>query len=105
MRWERGRQSGGYEKLRLFEIPQRIDGWLIRYREGAGCDAHRDPVPGRRHYRLNIELRRPRRGGVFQGDVLVRLGRAVLFRPDENVHAVTRVVEGERLVLSLGVAI
>lgn len=31
MRWERGRQSGGYEKLRLFEIPQRIDGWLIRY--------------------------------------------------------------------------
>lgn len=49
------------------------------------------------------ELRRPRKGGEFHIErPLLRLGRLVLFRPDEQTHSVDMVEQGERWVLSLG---
>lgn len=67
---------------------------------------HTDPVTGKRHYRLNIELWKAKDGGRFYGcQPLLRLPRMVLFRPDTQTHAVSWVGEGTRLVLSFGLAV
>lgn len=109
-RWQPGRRGGGYEKLTLFAgrpwLP--VDMHLIRYRVGDFVGAHHDPVDGRRHYRINVELRRARRGGLFYAYPLAQVlffGRVILFRPDLATHGVTEVREGRRLVLSVGWAL
>jgi hypothetical protein len=110
-RWQPGRQGGTYSKLTLFAgrrwLP--VDAHLIRYGVGDFVAAHTDSVDGRRHYRLNIELRRARCGGFFyaypRSAIVFWRWRVVLFRPDLATHAVTQVKRGTRLVLSFGWAI
>ncbi|MBB4660337.1 2OG-Fe(II) oxygenase [Parvularcula dongshanensis] len=102
--WQLGRQGTGYEKRLLARgrWPLPFDVWLLRYRPGAGVPTHTDPVPGKRHYRLNVLLRRAE-GGVFHCErTLWRRGRVVLFRPDQSLHRVTPVTHGTRYVLSVG---
>lgn len=107
MKWIAGRQPGGYLKLPLFRLRRlRTDCYLIRYPAGTGVRFHTDPVEGRRHYRLNVVLRRPRSGGAFRmlGRPLLAFWRVYLFRPDRYAHTVETVQKGERWVFSLGVA-
>lgn len=104
-RWQPGRQSTGYAKLLLATAPWPVgfDLYLLRYRQGQGIPRHTDPVPGKRHWRLNVELVRSAQGGRFicHGPCH-RWGRVVLFRPDQCPHEVLPVQAGRRYVLSLG---
>src|SRR3982750_3791869 len=65
LRWQRGRQGTGYDKLLLVANPLLIpfDLYLLRFPDGTEIPPHKDPVTGKRHYRLNIILKRPRAGG------------------------------------------
>jgi hypothetical protein len=60
-------------------------------------------VTGKRHFRLNLILKRPKAGGEFVCvDPIFETRRIKLFRSDLSVHSVTRVQGGSRYVLSLG---
>jgi hypothetical protein len=86
----------------------RMDCWLLSMDEGDYVPWHKDEVDGASHHRLNIVLRKAKKGGAF---LIRRLGRrlpvpvtdrVILFRPDKAEHRVTRVRSGSRLVLSIG---
>lgn len=105
LRWRHGRQGSGYDKLLLATLPWPVpfDCYLIRYPEGSAIPTHIDPVAERRHFRLNVVLKRSPRGGEFVcADPIFSTARIKLFRPDVSEHSVTRVEGGSRYVLSLG---
>jgi hypothetical protein len=105
MRWQQGRQGTGYDKLLILVNPFLIpfDLYLLRFPDGTEIPSHRDPVTERRHFRLNIILKRPRSGGEFScQDPIFETKRIKLFRPDLSLHSVSRVEGGSRYVLSLG---
>jgi len=105
LRWQRGRQGSGYDKMLLATArwPLPFDCYLIRYPEGSQIPPHTDPVQAGRHYRLNIILKSPASGGEFIcATPLFASKRIKLFRPDACEHSVTRVVGGSRYVLSIG---
>ena len=54
-RWRPGRRNSGYSKM-LLAGGRTWDCWLLRYPVGSEVPLHHDPIPGRRHYRLNITL-------------------------------------------------
>jgi hypothetical protein len=97
LRWEEGRQGTGYRKL-LLGRGEHWDLWVIDYPPGTFIPRHVDPVPGRRHWRVNLRLRGE---DVYEGDFVWRLGPLLVFRPDVMPHAV-RTTAARRLVLSLG---
>jgi hypothetical protein len=104
-RWQRGRQGTGYDKLLLLANPFLIpfDLYLLRFPDGTEIPPHRDPVTGRRHYRLNIILKRSRAGGEFICESpIFETKRIKLFRSDLSLHSVSKVEGGTRYVLSLG---
>ena len=105
MEWTRGRLTEYfYEKMKIFSF-WRMDCYLIRYSAGCGVGYHTDLVPGKKHYRLNIQLKgidklcllddlrgtfnKPKRFRVFRAD------RMHAFGPTEEAG----------LILSFGVAI
>lgn len=101
--WVPGRQNSGYLKRLLARGPG-FDLYLLRYPSGSYIAPHTDPVPGRVHLRVNVLLKKPRSGGDFTGEVVyVDRPRVKVFRSDRT-HSITP-VEGERLVLSLGLAV
>lgn len=101
-RWNDGRQRSGYTVLPLF-MSKRFDLYLLRYRKGDGIADHRDPVPGRRHFRLNWIVWNAAEGGEFKcTDTIWSTGRIKLFRPDINTHSVDPIRSGSRWVLSVG---
>jgi hypothetical protein len=105
VRWQRGRQGTGYDKMLLLTAPWPLpfDCYLIRYPDGSEIPPHTDPVAAGRHYRLNVILKAPRSGGEFVcAKPLFATTRIKLFRPDTCEHSVTRVVGGSRYVLSVG---
>ncbi len=105
LRWERGRQGTGYDKLLVIANPILVpfDCYLLRYPIGTYIPPHRDPVAGGQHYRLNIVLKRSPVGGDFICDKpIIQSRRLNLFRSDIATHSVTLVEGGARYVLSLG---
>jgi hypothetical protein len=105
MNWQFGRQGTGYLKVLLLEgtWPLRFDSYLLRYPEGSSIPPHVDPIERGRHYRLNIVLKEPQRGGVFQCKKPIYTSRRVnLFRSDISEHSVTKILHGSRYVLSVG---
>jgi hypothetical protein len=102
MKWEPGRQGGGYRKLRLL-LGRNFDAYLIHYPKDTGVDWHRDPVPGKRHFRLNVLVYGQDRF-FMQWKPIFRWGPFCLFRPDLCLHRVPP-VDRPRLILSVGVAI
>lgn len=103
--WTPGRQGSGYLKFKLCALEPYFDAYILRYPTGSQIPAHRDPVEGRAHYRLNLVLWRPTVGGEFQCHSSIFQGsRVTLFRPDLHVHSVSPIQEGSRLVLSLGMS-
>ena len=104
-RWDVGRQGSGYDKMLLLTAPWPIafDSYLIRYPVGAHIPPHTDPVTGRRHFRLNVIVKRSRGGGEFIcSNPIFSTARIKLFRPDRCEHSVTEVTGSRRYVLSLG---
>ena len=100
--WILGRQGTGYYKLKLFQSRLLgVDLYLLKYPPGSSIPIHSDPVPGRKHYRVNLVLIRGK-GGEFwcQHPILILGKRLNIFRSDFP-HSVSK-VEKTRLVLSLG---
>ena len=112
LKWTKGRQNGGYEKMLLYQFKlfsKGFDCYLLRYKVGDEIPAHTDPVEGKKHYRLNIELKQ----ALVGGDLFFYKKRHwehqyklwVFFRSDLQPHKVTRVIVGERIVLTFGAAL
>lgn len=105
LRWVRGRQQTGYEKMLLAtaRFPLPFDLYLLRYPTGSSVPPHVDAVDGRRHFRLNVVLREAEVGGEFSCRSAILQTRPIkLFRPDVAEHSVSEIRQGSRLVLSLG---
>jgi hypothetical protein len=104
LRWQRGRQASGYDKLLIAKSKWlRFDCYLLHFPEGSSIPPHTDPVRVGRHYRLSIVLKSPSAGGEFIcATPIFETGRIKFFRPDACEHSVTRVEGGSRYVLSVG---
>jgi hypothetical protein len=105
LRWQRGRQGTGYDKMLLATArwPLPFDCYLLRYPQGSAIPAHTDPITDKRHYRLNIVLWRASLGGEFVcATPIFATERIKLFRPDACEHSVSEVKQGSRYVFSLG---
>lgn len=104
MKWQNGRQGTGYLKKKMFDF-WKMDCYLIKYPDGSFIPEHIDKVDDKKHYRLNIVIKKPYSGGLFICDkTIINTCRLILFRPDRYKHRLTPVV-GERLVMSFGIAI
>lgn len=104
-RWQSGRQQSGYLKMLLLRVrwPASFDVYLLKFPTGCCVPPHKDPVRRGRHYRLNIVLKQAKMGGDFVcRNPLFETRRIKLFRPDISEHAVTRVMSGNRYLLSIG---
>lgn len=97
MKWVEGRQGTGYKKLLLAE-GKSWDCYLIDYPPHTHIPTHTDPVPGKKHFRLNILLRGE---DNFRGNTIFATKRIKLFRPDISPHSVEE-VSTRRLIFSLG---
>ena len=104
MKWQKGRQGSGYFKLQLIALSF-FDCYFIKIPKGVSVPRHVDIIPGKRHYRLNIDIIKPKIGGVFIGKTIFKLPRITLIRPDIDAHSVTEVFEGHSLILSIGISI
>lgn len=105
LRWKPGRQQSGYEKMLLLTNPFFLpfDCYLLRFRPGSEIAEHTDPVDDRKHYRLNVVLKKARSGGDFSCSAMIyESDRIKLFRPDRARHSVSLVEVGTRYVLSIG---
>jgi hypothetical protein len=104
-RWVDGRQGSGYKIFYLWNWL--FDLVLIRYKKGSYIRWHVDPVPeGLEHHRINVEVRNANGGKLYlkykEHPHYKRWGRIVKFRPDIQMHKVSKILSGERWVLSLG---
>lgn len=102
--WSKGRQGTGYNKICLFQSKRLMcDCYLLYYPQGSEIPAHVDEVQEGKHYRLNIMLKRAKKGGEFlcENPIYAKY-RTYLFRPDISEHCVTRIDVGWRMMLSIG---
>lgn len=110
--WQKGRQNTGYEKLKIFQFLN-MDCYILRYNVGDFIPWHTDPVPGRKHFRLNLTLKKAIEGGHFllhptglpDGRIGWRIPFGLVFRSDVVPHSVTEIKKGQRIVLTFGIAI
>lgn len=103
LRWSPGRQGTGYRKLPIAR-GQTWDVYVIDYPAGSSVPTHRDPVEGKRHYRLNVTVwgdANAFAGHCVNGDDLQYFWRLTLFRPDTVYHSV-RLLTSRRIVISIG---
>lgn len=101
-RWGYDKFDTGY-KLFTLAFCRRFDCYLFRYPTGSRIPKHKDPSFGLRHYRLNIELVRAKRGGQFIcPNMIFSFWRIHFFRADDSYHWVTPIEEGTRWLLSFG---
>lgn len=104
-RWGNDIYKTGYRIFTLYYIKcLRADCYLFHYPKGSSIPRHKDPKKYGPHYRLNFEIRRPKKGGKFHSEktVFSLFDRVHLFRADKYYHYVTEVEEGSRYVLSFG---
>jgi hypothetical protein len=99
MKWQPGRKGTGYRKL-VFWQNERLacDCYLIDYPPTTYVSTHTDPVPGKKHYRLNILLWGQ---DNFHGQTLFATKHIKLFRPDISPHSVEPVSK-RRIIFSIG---
>lgn len=104
-KWIEGRQGTGYYKLPLL-IFLSFDSYILKYCEGSYIPAHKDYLHNYNHYRLNIELCKAKKGGVFScKKQIFNWWRINLFRPDLYSHSVSPIEKGIRYILSFGLGI
>lgn len=104
-RWQKGRQRSGYDKMLLLQSywPLPLDVYILRFPEGSEIPPHTDPVSAGEHHRLNILLKRARKGGRFLcAAPIYESERIKYFRPDACEHSVTKIESGSRYVFSIG---
>lgn len=104
-RWERGRQNTGYDKMLLCGAlwPIKFDMYLIKFPEGSEIPPHTDSVESGEHFRLNLVLKNAIEGGEFScANAIFETKRIKFFRPDVCEHQVSKVIRGNRYLLSLG---
>lgn len=104
-RWEKGRQLSGYDKMLLLGSKWfiKFDVYLLRFKEGSEIKPHTDKVDNGKHYRLNIVLKQALEGGEFIcSNPIYQSSRIKFFRPDTCEHSVTKVIRGNRYLLSIG---
>ena len=104
-RWEKGRQNTGYEKLLLLGSRWLVlfDVYLLKFGEGVSIPSHVDKVEKGRHFRINIILKKAKSGGDFICETpIYESERIKFFRPDIVNHAVSKIEDGTRYVLSIG---
>ncbi|MGI2175309.1 2OG-Fe(II) oxygenase [Shewanella ulleungensis] len=104
-RWERGRQKSGYDKMLLCGAvwPIKFDTYLLKFPEGSAIAPHTDKVVSGKHYRLNIVIKNADEGGEFIcSNPIYETKRIKLFRPDISEHQVSKIVKGNRYLLSIG---
>ena len=102
MKWTQGRQNNTYFKKKIISFIF-FDIYLLKYPTGAYLNTHTDSVEKRRHFRINILLKKANNGGNFYAEnVIVHLKRLLFFRPDRAKHGITKVISGTRYVLSIG---
>lgn len=111
-KWVKGRQNTGYEKMLIFQFRlygKGFDCYLLRYKVDDEIPAHVDPVPGKKHYRLNVTLVPAKVGGELffyrKRKWVKQTGKWVFFRSDLQPHKVSKLEKGERIVLTFGAAI
>ena len=104
MKWIKGRQNSGYDKMRIILSSYfKFDLYILRFNEGSYIDTHVDPVKAGKHFRLNIILKNAKKGGEFVcKNTIFRNSFINYFRPDIEEHGVTRIYRGTRYVLSIG---
>ena len=105
LRRQKGRQHSGYDKMLLIynKLGIEFDAYLLRFPVGSEIPPHRDQVQSGRHFRLNIILKKSKKGGEFICEKhILNLTRIKLFRSDLYMHSVTKVSGSARYVLSLG---
>lgn len=107
LRWEKGRQVGSYSKLALIPLWLskliNADAYILRFPDGCSVIKHKDPVAeGYRHYRMNLVIKRPDRGGrMYCLGPVKRIGPFDIFRPDLYEHGL-QPIEGSMYMLSFG---
>jgi len=104
-RWERGRQNSGYDKMLICGAlwPLKFDTYLLKFPEGSEILAHTDKVVSGKHYRLNIVIKNAKVGGEFIcAAPIFETKRIKFFRPDISEHQVTKIIKGNRYLLSIG---
>jgi hypothetical protein len=103
--WERGRQKSGYDKMLICGAtwPIKFDTYLLKFPQGSEIAPHTDKVESGKHYRLNIVLKKADLGGEFIcTNPIFETKRVKLFRPDVSEHQVSKVIKGNRYLLSIG---
>ncbi|HDY98173.1 MAG TPA: 2OG-Fe(II) oxygenase [Pseudomonas sabulinigri] len=75
---------------------------LVTYPEGHRVPRHNDPMGGGSYYKLNLVLKKPLEGGIFQVErtIFSFFNRVILFRPDLYDHHVSTIARGKRVLLS-----
>lgn len=104
-RWDRGRQKTGYHKMLLCGArwPIKFDTYLLRFPEGNEIKPHTDKVASGQHYRLNIVIKNADVGGDFIcSNTLFESAHIKFFRPDISEHQVSKILKGNRYLLSIG---
>ena len=101
--WKSGRQQTGYKKLCLL-MTSFCDVHILRYQTGDHIPPHVDTVTDKRHYRMNIELKKADAGEFKCDECIFETSRIKIFRPDISEHEVTEIT-GTRYVFSVGVAL
>ena len=104
-RWQKGRQKTGYHKMLLAGAlwPIKFDMYLLKFPEGCEVPPHTDKVNSGKHFRLNIVIKQAKSGGQFLcKSPIYCSNRIKFFRPDVCEHSVTKVISGNRYLLSIG---
>lgn len=104
MKWEPGRLNASYRKLVICNFGF-FDVNIIKIPTGTNIPWHTDPIKNKNHYRLNIDIVKPKVGGHFLGKYLWKIPRITLIRPDIHPHSVSEIFKGHAVILSIGVAI
>lgn len=95
----------GY-RIFTFFFSKRFDAYLFHYCEGSYIPKHKDPSFGMKHYRLNIVLKKPEKGGEFicKNKIFsICNDRIIFFRADTEYHKINKIEKGERFLLSFGI--
>jgi len=106
--WVKGRQNPTYEKFLIFQSKRlKADCYLLRYGKNSYLKSHIDATDkNHRHYRANLVLKNSRSGGVFKcKKTILDWPRLKVFEAGKYSHSLTKILEGNRLVLSIGIRI
>jgi len=87
------------------KLPIAFDTVIIRYPSGSELPLHRDVVKGFKCYRFNFSFNLGSGGELICDNVIFRSKYLNIFRPDANMHGVSKVENGTRWVFTIGIGL